>query len=244
FKPLRGLELGLSRSAQWCGEGRPCDLSTFRKLLFGNDNRGVNLSRAQEPGNQLAGYDFRWASPLIDLPFAVYGQTIGEDEAGGLPSKFLGQFGVETWGGWKGTSYRIHLEYSDTACGFASSTPQLNCAYNHGIYRSGYRYRGRSIGFATDNAARLVAAGVTRIDAWSHPWNLLLRRVRLNRDGGGQNNLTLAAQTINNLELSNSLKLGGARFTWGVGVDRRRDESGNGLSYDERGFFQWEQRLQ
>ena len=42
FRPPRtGLEIGISRAAQWCGDGRPCDLSTFFDLLVGNDNKGV-----------------------------------------------------------------------------------------------------------------------------------------------------------------------------------------------------------
>ena len=28
-RPLPSLQIAASRSAQWCGEGRPCDLSTF-----------------------------------------------------------------------------------------------------------------------------------------------------------------------------------------------------------------------
>ena len=34
FRPIPSLEIGLSRSAQWCGDGRPCDASTFAKLFF------------------------------------------------------------------------------------------------------------------------------------------------------------------------------------------------------------------
>ena len=40
FRPLPSLEIGLSRAAQWCGEGRPCGFDTFVDLLLGNDNRG------------------------------------------------------------------------------------------------------------------------------------------------------------------------------------------------------------
>src|SRR5690606_21225887 len=49
FKPLNGLEIGLSRTAQWCGDGRPCGFSAFSDLLVGNDNRGVNVDPEDEP---------------------------------------------------------------------------------------------------------------------------------------------------------------------------------------------------
>ena len=43
-------EVGISRSAQWCGDGRPCGFDTFWDLLTGNDNddkgKGKAVSRA------------------------------------------------------------------------------------------------------------------------------------------------------------------------------------------------------
>ena len=35
----------------------------------------------------------------MSWPIALYTQFIGEDEAGGFPSRFMGQFGVE-WSGY------------------------------------------------------------------------------------------------------------------------------------------------
>ncbi|MDH3431901.1 MAG: capsule assembly Wzi family protein, partial [Gammaproteobacteria bacterium] len=96
FRPLPSLEIGISRSAQWCGDGRPCDFDTFVDLFLGRDNRGdAGTTEENEPGNQLAGLDFRWSPPFIDTPIALYGQFIGEDEAGGFPSRYVGQVGLE-----------------------------------------------------------------------------------------------------------------------------------------------------
>ena len=80
--PNTGLEIGISRTAQWCGDGRPCNLGTFGDLLVGNDNRGVNVDPADEPGNQLGGFDIRWRLPK-QMPAALYMQWIGEDGRGG-----------------------------------------------------------------------------------------------------------------------------------------------------------------
>ena len=41
----------------------------------------------------------RFSSPWKHIPSALYGQMIGEDEAGALPSKFLGLFGQSSIGG-------------------------------------------------------------------------------------------------------------------------------------------------
>ena len=60
FKPLDNLEIGLSRTAQWCGNGdRPCDLDAFVRIALGRDNLGDDAAdQSNEPGNQLAGIDF------------------------------------------------------------------------------------------------------------------------------------------------------------------------------------------
>ena len=82
IRPVSGLEIGISRTAQWCGDDRPCDFSTFVDLLIGNDNRGVNVSPDDEPGNQLGGFDIRYSLPR-QIPIAAYMQWIGEDGRGG-----------------------------------------------------------------------------------------------------------------------------------------------------------------
>ena len=110
WKPHRRIEIGISRSAQWCGDGRPCDLDTFWDLLIGNDN---DQSLEEQPGNQLAGFDLRWSLPWV--PVAIYAQAIGEDEANFMPSKYIGLGGIEFWGGVGERSWRVHVEAADTA---------------------------------------------------------------------------------------------------------------------------------
>jgi len=64
WKPHARLEIGISRSAQWCGDGRPCDAGTLWDLLVGNDN---DQALAEQPGNQMAGFDLRWAVPRVPI---------------------------------------------------------------------------------------------------------------------------------------------------------------------------------
>jgi hypothetical protein len=183
-KPSHWLELGLSRTAQWCGEGRPCDASTFRDLLLGRDNREPTSSPSTEPGNQMAGYDLRVSSPWRALPVALYGQFIGEDEAGGLPAKFLGQLGAEYWGGHERYgAWRVRYEYADTSCSFSRERPQFNCAYRNGQYPQGYSHRGRIIGHALDNDGRMWSASAMLVRPSGTAFMLIARRVELNRDG-------------------------------------------------------------
>jgi hypothetical protein len=99
---------------------------------------------AEQPGNQMAGYDLRLRSPWRALPLAFYTQWIGEDEAGGLPSKFIGQFGLETWGSTRFASWRLESRVQRHRVQLHARAPEFNCAYRNSIYPQGYAYRGRS----------------------------------------------------------------------------------------------------
>ena len=161
FKPYHSLEIELSRTAQWGGEGRPETMGTLFDLLIGNDNRGdsgIADDASNEPGNQLGGIDWRYAFEAWDQSIAIYGQFIGEDEAGGLPSREIGMLGLET----SVTSERFHgrifLEFADTTMRFLDNGIP-NSTYNHSIYKSGYRYYGLPIGASSDNDSRTLILG-------------------------------------------------------------------------------------
>ena len=94
--PLDGLELGFSRTIQWGGSGRPESVRSLYDALVGDDNIGTSLSLQDEPGNQLAGFDARYTFHLDrDRSFSIYAQAIGEDDAGNLPSHYLGSGGLD-----------------------------------------------------------------------------------------------------------------------------------------------------
>ena len=243
FKPIPSLEIGLSRTAQWCGDGRPCGFDTFVDLLLGRDNVGDDgIDTSNEPGNQLAGIDIRWASTLFGKPIAVYGQFIGEDEAGGFPSRYLGQLGLET-SGMLGSrwSYRWFGELAGTSCDFFKSTEIFNCAYNHGIYKTGYRYRGRVVGHASDNDSRIISTGLLLLDDQETQWQVLIRYGALNRGGAPdfRNSLTPTRQDIASVDLTHSRVFTYGQIEIGLGLERTDDESSGETGNDGRAFLQW-----
>ncbi|NNF60726.1 MAG: capsule assembly Wzi family protein [Gammaproteobacteria bacterium] len=241
FRPTRNLEIGLSRTAQWCGQGRPCDGSTFADLLLGQDNRGENTELEREPGNQLAGVDWRWRLPLR-LPLAWYGQLIGEDEAGGLPSRMIGQLGLETWGysARFGGSWRGHLEFADTAAEFYKNDVRYDYAYEHFIYKDGYRYRGRTIGHALDNDGRMITLGGTFASESGDHWYGLLRIVDLNRGGSEANTRAPRSLDVANIELGYSRLMQGGRLAVGVGLDQADDRVTAQDDTEVRGHVSWQ----
>jgi hypothetical protein len=221
FKPWQHLEIGLSRTAQWCGEGRPCDASTFWDLLTGNDN---DQDPAEQPGNQLAGYDLRLSSPWRRFPLALYAQMIGEDEAGFMPSRFLGLLGAEFNGSMGQGSYRVRAEYSDTTCNFSRSDPIFNCAYESSIYTQGYRFRGRSIGHSMDSDGRMTTVGALYVQPDGASWELRARSADLNRNAlVPEPNHTTAplATDLESVDLYHRRELLRGGLTAGIGFERR-----------------------
>jgi hypothetical protein len=255
FKPMSNLEIGLTRTAQWCGQGRPCDGDALWDVIVGDsniDDREVAADEDQD--NQLAAVDVRWASPFGTGPWAVYAQGVAEDEAGGFPSRYFGQFGFETWGTVDtrlvSGSWRAHLEYTNTLVHFWKSDPFYKLAYEHGIYKSGYRYYGRSLGAAADRDSQLISAGLTLIDGEARSWNGLLRFAEINNRGRGveerdlRHSVSPEALNLYSAQLSHrrgikyrGLDLGAVSL--GVGVQYSDNRVTSESETDLQAFLQW-----
>ena len=240
-RPLRGLEIGISRTAQWCGEGRPCGADTFWDLFLGKDNLGDDGTNLEnEPGNQMAGFDARWTNLWFGTPVSFYGQMIGEDEAGGFPSRYLAQFGVEGSGITRGqTSYRWYAEIAGTSCDVLKDD-RFDCAYRQGIYESGYTYEGRIIGHGLDNDARVVSAGVVIVSSEGNSWHVLGRMGDLNRVGDDpDHSVAVTPQELTSLDIQHSRSTTIGRFDVGLGYERREDVATSASSGDTRAFVRW-----
>jgi len=246
FRPPRtGLEIGISRTAQWCGDGRPCDFETFLKLLNGNDNRGSGLSPEEEPGNQLGGFDIRWSLPK-EIPVALYVQWIAEDNCDGcgLVSAWLRQIGLEHWGQIGQLMHRTHFEVSETTCregGFGFGDARLPCAYEHSVYRTGYRYNGRSLGHSGDGDTLSYSLGSTLVQTAGHSWNVSLRFMEINRLGApnSRHTLTPTPQELLDVQISHDRQTRFGRFYAGLGYSQLDDEASASSSSDVTGFVQW-----
>jgi len=193
--PTRKFEFGLSRTAQFCGQELPCGLHTFGNVLLGHDNVGRNVSKADEPGNEMAGYDVRWSSPIGNLPYAIYGQYIGEDVSSYLPAKYLSQLGLELWHPRSdGGLVQGFFEYASTSCTGKHGTVKA-CAYNQGLFNiEGYRYHGRSIGYTADRDAENSALGGIFAGADGHMWTATARFSQLSSQASGDFRNTVASR--------------------------------------------------
>ncbi len=186
FKPAPIFEFGMSRTAQFCGKGRRCDLETIGRMLIGDDNRGIRGlpdDPDAEPGNQMAGFDVRIVSPFNPLPIAIYGQEIGEDgSSSGIPERYLALFGAESWFMLRtGSVLRTHIEYANTKVKWYNSDIEYDVAYQQGIFQEGYRYWGRNIGHTTDGDSESVSVMLSLTTSEGARWAVLGRRGRLDR---------------------------------------------------------------
>ena len=248
FRPLKGLEINVTRTAMWCGEDRPCDLSTFFDLLKGNDNKGQNTTPEEEPGNQLAGYDIRWSLPR-DIPVALYMQWTAEDgRPQGVPlGSFLRLVGAEHWGSIGGFAHRSYVEVAETISregGFGSSDEIPNVAYNHPLYRTGYRYNKRVMGHGIDGDGRSYSIGTTLVDSGNNTWNASLRYMEINIIGLPDiaHSLSPTPQESWDMLFTHERGTRFGRFYFGVGYSQLDDEVSGESTSDATGFIRWSSR--
>lgn len=227
-RPLDGLEISLERTAQWCGEGRPCGMKEFWNMFSGNDNRGENVSAKDEPGNQLAGWDVRWAKPWGSWNYAIYNQHTGESIDNKIPRPYrsFDIVGMETWGASQvnGSSWRAGVEYAMTRCGGTENGLKLwDCAYNNEIFSDGYRYRGRVMGHAMDGDGQMISLRYVRTGVGADTLTAVARYTKVNENGGEpdqKNSVARGHENWTSLDVSYRRPVGKGWVEAAVGVDQ------------------------
>jgi hypothetical protein len=243
--PFKKIELGFSRTAQFCGEELECNLDVFGNLLVGNDNLGIDATAEDEPGTQMAGFDIRWNSPLGNLPYAIYGQYIGEDESHYLPVKYLTQLGLEVW---KPTAdgglVQGFLEYANTDC---TSNRGKNCeAYGQARFNvEGYRYHGRSIGYTADRNSDDWALGAIYSASDAALWSATLRWSELShgRTGDLTNTVASVPTDYGAIELGWKGRLFGEQISVELGIEATEPDGGE-RDTQPYGFIGWRHEFQ
>ncbi|MDX2372586.1 capsule assembly Wzi family protein [Psychrobacter sp. PP-21] len=155
--PWEWLEVGASRTFMWGGEGRPESFSSFGDAVLGTkDNEATAGNTDNDPANQLGGFDAKiQLAPLLNVPASVYGQYVGEDEAGGLPAKNMYLAGVDYASEAYGKPYQLYAEYADTR----SSGEVKGVSYDHFLYTDGYYQQGYPLGHSLGGDAESVSVG-------------------------------------------------------------------------------------
>ncbi len=152
-QPLPYLELGASRTLQWGGEGRSESWSNLWEAIKGNDNfDDGDLDKS----NQIAGFDARLnLQQWFKAPLSLYGQFVGEDEAGLLPSKKMYLAGVDYSSQLKNMPFQIYTEWTNTQ----TNGDTQGISYNHYIYTDGYYQHGFPLGHAMGGDGQMYSLG-------------------------------------------------------------------------------------
>ncbi len=254
-RPFRGLEIGTSWSFQWAGEGQPGSIKDFFDILLGglecaNDEPNCDSELNTYKGNHLAGYDVRWSDTLFDVPYAVYTQVIGEDGSpNGLITDKASMYGAEIRFSAFEQSFMTNIEFSDTqvSCGGDEDTSQ-NCFYEHGDYKSGYRYYRRSIGSTYDNDAKTVVMTVLAQFKSGNSLQVKLRKAELNTNNSDRypndpnmgNTVSKVAEDLLQLDTQYRFYMLNSRFTAGAILSQSTIANVKDNSLDA--YIKWEYR--
>jgi Capsule assembly protein Wzi len=145
LEPVPWFEIGASRTVIFGGEGRPdVNLPDFFTILGGKNQGG-----SEDTSNQIAALDGRLRLPVLG-GMELYGEWGGEDEAAGSLANTAWLGGLFLAGPDPAGRLSLRLEFADLSRLDNNSAPW----YRHGLYASGYTYKGRILGEAVGGAAR------------------------------------------------------------------------------------------
>ncbi|AMH00263.1 hypothetical protein BSQ98_24520 [Serratia liquefaciens] len=193
--PTNFLELGASRIMMWGGDGRPHSLSSFWDGVIGKDNTG---DIKNDPGNQLGGFDFKMKlQPLIGLPVSFYGQIIGEDEAGMLPSHNGYLLGLEGHPEWGPTTINWHIEGADSR----SNGKNDYIMYNHYVYKGGYYQQGYPLGHPMGANGQMLSGRVEMVLDDGQRWSTRLVYAKVNPKSQNVNQAFPKSDTLKGIQL-------------------------------------------
>ncbi|HCU64442.1 MAG TPA: hypothetical protein DF774_01640 [Rheinheimera sp.] len=151
-RPISALELGVSRTVQWGGEGQSNSFSTMWDL--------ISYDRRDEiQADQRAALDLSYHFNAFSLPLTLYAEIADDDNSSGLPDKALQLYGVRTFWGEAQALHSLNLEYSDSYLQCEDSLAPGHCAYQGHWYPEGYRRYGRIIGSGYGADAKVLSSG-------------------------------------------------------------------------------------
>ncbi len=159
--PAPGLQIGLARTQEFCGEHHVCNpLRGYFDLR--NDPTHTDIT------NDQGLIDVAYTTEVAGLPVSAYLQLMNEDSSPFTHSGTSHLFGASLWRMLAGNMVRFSLEYSDSVATtdiFSFGDVMPGFSYNNFTYLDGMRYRGRTLGFSLDSDSRLVSLQM----AWNDP---------------------------------------------------------------------------
>lgn len=202
--PLQGLEIGLAKTEQFCGQGHPCSplRDYFTNFDFSNHPDNVNGEGA---------IDVKYSRTLWGLPVQAYAQMMNEDYSWVSSSGSSYLAGASLFVPTNAAPVKLTLEYADT---IATRTPFsfgnhiYGYTYNNSQFPDGMHYRGRTLGFSLDTDSTLLSLQGSWSDAAGRFYELSLHHASIgSSQAPGANHVTTRPIRLNMGEARVSLPL-------------------------------------
>jgi hypothetical protein len=153
FNPAPGLEIGLARTEEFCGQGHSC---VPLRDYFNLTNDPAHVDNTNDQGL----VDVKYSHSLGGVPAQIYMQLMNEDSSPFTHSGTSHLFGASVFVPTNANPVRLTAEYSDSVSTlniFSFGNDLYGFSYTNGTYPDGMRYRGRTIGFGLDDDSRLLS---------------------------------------------------------------------------------------
>ena len=195
------------------GDGKREDFKAFRRAFFepgSGENPEIKSGvKGDNVSNQLAGYDVKYDISLEKGLLSIYFQQIAEDADTGDTSPlsaYMNSFGSEFKFNINGLLNSIIIEFTKTITEDHYRNGR-NIAYEHGVYQSGYRYRGIPIGAFIDTDSKYIQISYLKEVNDSDRINFDLFYAEPNKDNDGRNVWGSAGEPFFGLKTKYKFKL-------------------------------------
>ena len=236
LSPVEGLQFELVQTSQWGGKGHSTGISALGAALAFDTNANSNSNI-----NKMAGFGISYKIPTIKIPMRVYGQAIGEDEAGNLPSCFSYLAGLE----WTNTKIKyptiLNIEAIDTRINTTRTGHcGANTVYNNSIYN--YTNYGKTMGTGIDTEGTSLALYLRSQISQKINVEFATKSVVINDNDWSKHRLSTKRQSgfINFLGVSwvkNNTSYNGAVYKQGFNLDKTDIKSGFGVHFSTSIIF-------
>ena len=235
FSPVERLDLELVQTSQWGGDGYSNGLSALGAALFLDTNDGTNFNI-----NKMAGFGISYLMPVDIMPLRIYGQAIGEDEAGSLPSCFSYLTGLE----WTiRTKYPtvVSFENIDTRIDLTShGNCGPNTMYNNNTYN--YTNNGKTMGAAIDTEGSSLGLNIKSQISQNINIEFAAKSVVINDSNWSRHRLSSNRQSglISSLGVSwvkNNISISSGVNNQSFNLDKAGIYSGYGVSFSSSIIF-------
>jgi hypothetical protein len=229
LSPNESLNIELVQTSQWGGDGYSNGRSALASALIFDTNNSKNSNI-----NKMAGFGISYTMHGNIIPLRIYGQAIGEDEAGNLPSCYAYLAGLEVTATKIKYPTIVNIETIDTRVDKTSNGYcGPNTMYNNSIYN--YSNYGKTMGAEIDTEGTSLGLHIRSQISQEINIDFTTKAVVINDNNWHDHRLSSKRQKglINMLGVTwtkNNINLNGSIYNQDFSLDKASIKNGHGIS--------------